>query len=97
MKQATKEIAAIQEGKVGSVLKSLIKKKIIKPGLAKEGLAVWDKQLAQTLKKDFNVEVLVSPAINEIFRGVKTHIESLISNLSKEGKYKQTNCFTPFR
>lgn len=84
VKEATIEIAELQEGKIGKVLKSFLKKKVVKGDFKDVQLAIWDKTLASAVKQKFDLSVILSPSVHEIMRGVKTHLEDLIADLGKE-------------
>ncbi|EZG78156.1 nucleolar protein 5 [Gregarina niphandrodes] len=80
MKEATEEAIKIQEGAIGSVLKSFLKKSLRKKG-DDVTLAVWDKVLAGNIKKKFDIQVVLSPTVHEIFRTVREYMSELVADL----------------
>lgn len=77
VKEATEETAALVEGKMGKILKKTLKKQFEKS--PEESLSVWDKNLAACIKKKLGCNVVLSPAMHEIFRGIKTHFLELLA------------------
>eukprot|EP01054_Gregarina_sp_Poly1_P010886 Gregarina_sp_Poly_1__10885@NODE_849_length_5977_cov_205_569882_g583_i1_p3_GENE_NODE_849_length_5977_cov_205_569882_g583_i1NODE_849_length_5977_cov_205_569882_g583_i1_p3_ORF_typecomplete_len446_score83_10Nop/PF01798_18/6_6e79NOP5NT/PF08156_13/1_1e13NOP5NT/PF08156_13/9_8e02_NODE_849_length_5977_cov_205_569882_g583_i145355872 len=84
VKEATQEIAELQEGRIGKVLKSFLKKQVVKGDFKDVQLAIWDKTLAAAVKQKFELSVLLSPSVHEIMRGIKTYMEDLVADLGNE-------------
>eukprot|EP01057_Protomagalhaensia_wolfi_P000178 Protomagalhaensia_wolfi_Nauph_80__177@NODE_109_length_3650_cov_30_485738_g82_i0_p1_GENE_NODE_109_length_3650_cov_30_485738_g82_i0NODE_109_length_3650_cov_30_485738_g82_i0_p1_ORF_typecomplete_len496_score137_62Nop/PF01798_18/8_9e77NOP5NT/PF08156_13/2_4e11DUF1168/PF06658_12/0_0036RNA_polI_A34/PF08208_11/0_3Lipase/PF00151_19/16Lipase/PF00151_19/29Med19/PF10278_9/1_4_NODE_109_length_3650_cov_30_485738_g82_i012382725 len=82
VREATAEVVTLQDGKVGKVLKSFLKKHVVKAGV--KNLGIWDKNLAAAVKKKFDINVILSPSVHEIMRGVKGHMEELVTELGKD-------------
>ncbi|TMW69339.1 hypothetical protein Poli38472_001495 [Pythium oligandrum] len=85
-KDTTEAVAAatdMVDGKVGKGLKKFLKKNIVDAGL-KDKLAVSDKALGGIIKEKLGIQCIHDTAVNEIMRGVRANMNSLISGLEDE-------------
>jgi len=78
IKEATEEVQCVQQGKIGKVLKSFLKKAFKKD---KPALCVWEKGLASAIKKKFDVPVVVNSSSHELFRGLRAHLDVVMSEV----------------
>ena len=63
-------------------LKSFIKKNIVKKELTDE-LAVADKALGGAIKDKYGLSVIADSRVNELMRGIRSQMTSLIDGLSE--------------
>uniref|UniRef100_H2YQL5 Nucleolar protein 58 n=1 Tax=Ciona savignyi TaxID=51511 RepID=H2YQL5_CIOSA len=75
--EALAATTAAVEGKLSKTLKKVLKKIVAKE--AHEELAVADAKLGQAIKEKMNLTCVYSPATQELMRGIRAHIDSLIS------------------
>lgn len=80
--EALAAVTATVEGKMSKALKSLMKKVVAKE--AHEELAVADAKLGNVIKEKFNISCVANSAIQELMRGIRTQMDSLISLPGKE-------------
>nr|XP_026695070.1 nucleolar protein 58 isoform X1 [Ciona intestinalis] len=77
--EALAATTAAVEGKLSKSLKKVLKKIVAKD--AHERLAVADAKLGQAIKEKMNLTCVYSPATQELMRGIRAHVDSLISGL----------------
>jgi len=77
--EALAAATAAVEGKVAKPLKKILKTVIAKD--AHENLAVADAKLGQAIKEKLNLQCVYSPAVHELMRGIRAHVNSLITGL----------------
>ncbi|CAK8674283.1 nucleolar protein 58-like [Clavelina lepadiformis] len=77
--EALAATTAAVEGKLSKPLKKVLKKLVAKD--AHESLAVADAKLGQAIKEKMNLSCVFSPAVQELMRGIRAHINSLITGL----------------
>ncbi|KTW25670.1 hypothetical protein T552_03530 [Pneumocystis carinii B80] len=78
--EALDNVSAINEGRVTGKLASLLSEFSGK----KDSLIVSDSKLANSIKKlpDLNVSIIFDPSVQELYRVIREHITSLISELT---------------
>nr|CAB3264405.1 nucleolar protein 58 [Phallusia mammillata] len=77
--EALAATTAAVEGKLCKPLKKILKKIVAKD--AHENLAVADAKLGQAIKEKVNLPCIYSPAVQEVMRGIRAHVDSLITGL----------------
>ena len=85
-KQATEEVLALADAKLGKGLHKFLKKNLLK-GEEAASLIVGDKALGAAVKRQLNIDVIFSPQTHELLRGIKQHISSLIGGLEDKGMH----------
>ena len=70
------------ESKLSKELKSFIKKNIVKKELTDE-LGVADKALGGVIKEKFGISVVADNRVNELLRGIRLQMTSLIDGLEE--------------
>ena len=71
--QALANLRALAEGEITEDLQTFLEETILSKKSAKAQLAVQDKTLANKIGETFGVQIRVSDAIFEIFRGIRLH------------------------
>uniref|UniRef100_A0A7S1KTK2 Nop domain-containing protein n=1 Tax=Percolomonas cosmopolitus TaxID=63605 RepID=A0A7S1KTK2_9EUKA len=85
--EAVKAAADIVESKIPKSLKSLLKNKVKKQ---KDKLAVLDMNLAKQIKDKIGIQcVAYDSSVQELMRGIRTHLDSLLGSAQKEGKLER--------
>jgi nucleolar protein 58 len=79
---ALSAVTALVEGKVSKNLKSFLEKELSQKDL-KDKLAVNDSKLGAAIAKKFGINVVSDSAVNEIFRGIRMQLNSLITGLEQ--------------
>ena len=85
-KDTTEAVAAASDcvdGKVGKSLKKFLKKHVKDAGLT-DKLAVTDKALGGIIKEKLSIQCVHDNSVLELMRGIRTHMNSLISGLDDE-------------
>lgn len=85
-KDTTEAVAAatdMVDGKVGKALKKFLKKNILDAGL-KDKLAVSDKALGGLIKEKMGIQCVHDAAVNEVMRGIRANMNTLIAGLEDE-------------
>lgn len=83
-KDTTEALAAATasiEGKMNKSLKTLLKKVLVEPS---QELAVADAKLGNVIKDKFDVSCVCNTAINELMRGIRSQMSSLIVGLPEK-------------
>ncbi|VDM58896.1 unnamed protein product [Angiostrongylus costaricensis] len=78
--EAVESACALQDGKLNKSLKKLLKGKIDES----EQLAVGDAKLGSLIKDKMEVPCVYSPAVAELMRGIRAHIDSLLGEHKAE-------------
>lgn len=71
--QALTNLRALAEGEITEDLQTFLEQTVLSKKSAKAQLAVQDKTLANKIGETFGVQIRVSDAIFEIFRGIRLH------------------------
>ncbi|KAJ0407121.1 hypothetical protein ATCC90586_005685 [Pythium insidiosum] len=85
-KDTTEAVAAatdMVDGKVGKALKKFLKKNVVDAGL-KDKLAVSDKALGGIIKEKLGIQCVHDSSVNELMRGIRANMNTLISGLEDE-------------
>ncbi|TDH66638.1 uncharacterized protein CCR75_006092 [Bremia lactucae] len=85
-KDTTEAVAAATEmvdGKMGKTLRKFLKKNVVDAGL-KDKLAVSDKALGSLIKEKLSIACVNDTAINEVMRGIRANMETLITGLKDD-------------
>lgn len=77
---ALSAVTALVEGKLSKGLKSFLSEELSEKDL-KEKLAVGDSKLASSIAKKFNITAVSDPATQELMRGIRSQLSTLISGL----------------
>ncbi|KAJ8320403.1 hypothetical protein KUTeg_001990 [Tegillarca granosa] len=77
-----KAATAAVEGKMSKPLKKLLKKLVVKE--AQEELAVSDAKLGNVIKDKFNISCVSNSNIQELMRGIRSQMNSLITGLPEK-------------
>jgi len=73
----------VLDSKVGKALKKFLKKNVLDAGL-KDKLAVSDKALGNMIKEKLGIPCVHDAAVNEIMRGIRANMNTLIAGLEDE-------------
>lgn len=79
---ALSAVTALVEGKLAKNLKSFLTQEIVGKDL-KDTLAVSDIKLASTIASKMGIKVVSDQAVNEVFRGIRSQLASLITGLAE--------------
>lgn len=79
---ALSAVTGIVEGKVSKNLKKFLSDEIIGKDL-KDTLAISDTKLASSISKKLGISVVSDVSINELFRGIRSQLSSLITGLAE--------------
>lgn len=79
---ALSAVTALVEGKVSKSLKSFLSAELSEKDL-KDKLAVGDAKLATAISKKLGINVVADSAIQELMRGIRLQLSSLITGLSE--------------
>ncbi|KAJ8330154.1 hypothetical protein BDV3_002635 [Batrachochytrium dendrobatidis] len=79
---ALSAVTALVEGKISKNLKSFLSKEIAGKDLS-DTLAVGDSKLGAAIAKKLNIKVVSDNAVNELFRGIRSQLSSLITGLAE--------------
>lgn len=71
------------ESNLGKSLKKFLKKNLASKETAQK-LAVQDKTLGGLIKEKLDVKVVSDEAIMEVFRGIRTQLDSLLTGMSEQ-------------
>lgn len=85
-KDTTEAVAAATEmvdGKMGKTLRKFLKKNVLEAGL-KDKLAVSDKALGALIKEKLSIACVNDTAVNEVMRGIRANMSTLISGLEDD-------------
>ncbi|ETI38018.1 hypothetical protein F441_15948 [Phytophthora nicotianae CJ01A1] len=85
-KDTTEAVAAatdMVDGKMGKTLKKFLKKNVVDAGL-KDKLAVSDKALGSLIKEKLNIACVNDSAVNEVMRGIRANMDTLITGLEDD-------------
>ncbi|CEG37473.1 Ribosome biogenesis protein-Nop58p/Nop5p [Plasmopara halstedii] len=85
-KNTTEAVAAATEmvdGKMGKTLRKFLKKNVVDAGL-KDKLAVSDKALGAIIKEKLSIACVNDTAVNEIMRGIRANMDTLITGLEDD-------------
>ncbi|KAJ3329542.1 Nucleolar protein 58 [Blyttiomyces sp. JEL0837] len=77
---ALSAVTALVEGKLSKSLKKFLTDELSEKDL-KEKLAVGDSKLASSIAKKFSINVVSDSATNELMRGIRTQLTSLITGI----------------
>lgn len=77
--EAMSAATALVEGKMSKNLKSFLEEELKERDIKKELLAVNDTKLAAAIAKKFSIKVSTESATLEVFRGIRSQIESLLT------------------
>ncbi|KAI8923515.1 hypothetical protein BC831DRAFT_470734 [Entophlyctis helioformis] len=79
---ALSAVTALVEGKVSKNLKKFLSDEITDKSLS-DTLAVGDSKLATSIAKKLGIKVVSDSAVNELFRGIRSQLSSLITGLAE--------------
>ncbi|OEH79593.1 nucleolar protein [Cyclospora cayetanensis] len=85
-KQATEEVLALVDSKVGKGLKKFLKKNLLQAEGESSKLVVADKALGVAIKNKLGLEVLFSPQTHEIIRGIKEQFAALMDGIEEKDR-----------
>ncbi|XP_064598123.1 nucleolar protein 58-like [Liolophura sinensis] len=80
--EALAAATASVEGKMSKALKKMMKKLVVKE--AQEELAVADAKLGNVIKEKFQVSCVSNSAVQELMRGIRSQVDSLITGLPEK-------------
>ena len=83
--EAVVAATSIIEGSMDKSLKKFLKKNIVSKELSDE-LAVADIKLGGLINKSLDIKCVFNDSINELYRGIRTQLESLLGNTGDELK-----------
>ncbi|KAJ1719825.1 Nucleolar protein 58, partial [Coemansia erecta] len=78
---ALSAVTALVEGKIAKNLKHFLTTDVSESEWKKEKLAVADSKLASAISKKLNINVVSDSSINELYRGIRSQIESLLTSV----------------
>ncbi|KAJ1835904.1 Nucleolar protein 58, partial [Coemansia sp. RSA 2703] len=78
---ALSAVTALVEGKIAKNLKHFLTTDISESEWKKEKLAVADSKLASAISKKLNINVVSDSSVNELYRGIRSQIESLLTSV----------------
>lgn len=84
--QALAGATSIVDGKLDKTLKKFLKKSMVEKEL-KDKLVVSDHRLGGIIKEKMGIKCVYESAMQELFRGIRSQIESLISGISPAGMH----------
>jgi nucleolar protein 58 len=79
--EALKSTTALVDSKMSKTLKKFLTKEIVEKGL-QEQLAVSDPKLGASIKEKLQIKCIHDPAVMELYRGIRSQVNNLISELS---------------
>ncbi|KAJ3368844.1 Nucleolar protein 58, partial [Kappamyces sp. JEL0680] len=79
---ALSAVTALVEGKLAKNLKEFLSKELVGSDL-KDTLAVADAKLGSAIAKKFGINVVSDQAVNEVYRGIRSQLSSLITGLAE--------------
>ncbi|KAJ2657043.1 Nucleolar protein 58 [Coemansia sp. RSA 1199] len=79
---ALSAVTALVEGKISKNLKHFLTTDVSEKEWKKETLAVADSKLASAISKKLNINVVADSSVNELYRGIRSQIESLLTGVS---------------
>ncbi|KAJ2429265.1 Nucleolar protein 58 [Coemansia sp. RSA 2524] len=79
---ALSAVTALVEGKISKNLKHFLTTDVSEKEWKKETLAVADSKLASAISKKLNINVVADSSVNELYRGIRSQIESLLTGIS---------------
>jgi nucleolar protein 58 len=79
---ALSAVTALVEGKISKNLKSFLEKELSQKDL-KDKLAVSDAKLGSAIAKKMGIQVVSDSASNEVFRGIRSQLNNLITGLEQ--------------
>ncbi|KAG0256314.1 Nucleolar protein 58 [Mortierella polycephala] len=79
---ALSAVTALVEGKLSKNLKEFLSKEISEKEMKKESLIVGDAKLGGAIAKKLNMKVLSDSTTLDLYRGIRTQLDSLLSGLS---------------
>ena len=79
---ALSAVTALVEGKVSKNLKSFLTTELSEKDM-KEVLAVGDSKLGASISKKLGINVVADNTVNELFRGIRSQLSSLIAGLAE--------------
>ncbi|KAF9307534.1 Nucleolar protein 58, partial [Linnemannia elongata] len=79
---ALSAVTALVEGKLAKNLKEFLSKEISEKEMKKESLIVGDAKLGGAIAKKLNMKVLSDSTTLDLYRGIRTQLDSLLSGLS---------------
>lgn len=81
--EALAAATAVVEGKMDKVLKKFLKANIVDKKITDE-LAVADSKIGVSIKEKLGIQCMWDSSINELMRGIRGHMDTLISGLRSE-------------
>ncbi|KAJ2469289.1 Nucleolar protein 58 [Coemansia sp. RSA 2322] len=79
---ALSAVTALVEGKIAKNLKNFLTTDVSEKEWKKETLAVADSKLASAISKKMGIKVVADSSVNELYRGIRSQIESLLTGVS---------------
>ncbi|KAJ2083224.1 Nucleolar protein 58 [Coemansia sp. RSA 988] len=79
---ALSAVTALVEGKISKNLKQFLTSDVSEKQWKKETLAVADSKLASAISKKLNIKVVADSTVNELYRGIRNQIETLLTGIS---------------
>ncbi|KAJ2063946.1 Nucleolar protein 58 [Coemansia sp. S146] len=79
---ALSAVTALVEGKISKNLKTFLTTDVSEKEWKKESLAVADSKLASAISKKLGIKVVADSSVNELYRGIRSQIESLLTGVS---------------
>ncbi|KAG0359303.1 Nucleolar protein 58, partial [Mortierella sp. AD032] len=79
---ALSAVTALVEGKLAKNLKEFLSKEISEKEMKKESLIVGDAKLGGAIAKKLNMKVLSDSTTLDLYRGIRSQLDSLLSGLS---------------
>ncbi|KAJ2679646.1 Nucleolar protein 58 [Coemansia spiralis] len=79
---ALSAVTALVEGKIAKNLKQFLTTDVSEKEWKKESLAVADSKLASAISKKLGIKVVADSSVNELYRGIRNQIESLLTGVS---------------
>ncbi|KAJ2893000.1 Nucleolar protein 58 [Coemansia aciculifera] len=79
---ALSAVTALVEGKISKNLKTFLTTDVSEKEWKKESLAVADSKLASAISKKLGIKVVADSSVNELYRGIRSQIESLLTSVS---------------
>ncbi|KAJ1679151.1 Nucleolar protein 58, partial [Spiromyces aspiralis] len=80
--EALSAVTALVEGKISKNLKSFLTSEVSEKEWKKENLVVADPKLGSAISKKLGIKVVSDSTVNELYRGIRAQIESLITDIS---------------
>ncbi|KAF9378636.1 Nucleolar protein 58, partial [Podila clonocystis] len=79
---ALSAVTALVEGKLSKNLKEFLSSEISEKEMKKESLIVGDAKLGGAIAKKLNMKVISDSTTLDLYRGIRTQLDSLLSGLS---------------